>query len=63
MKAVDKIEKAGFKVLALQSFRSGKQVISGYSVRLYGREIMRDKSAVRLLRRLKLTYPYYFNRK
>lgn len=60
MKAIDKIQKAGFKVLTLRSLRSGKQVVTGYSVTLYGHEVMRDKSTVRLLRRLKIAYPSFF---
>lgn len=60
MKAIDKIQKAGFKVLTLRSFRAGKQVVWGYSVTLYGHEVARGTSTVSLLRRLKLTYPSYF---
>ena len=60
MKAILKIEKAGFKVVAVTTLRNGKYVTKGYNAMLYNRTVLHDTSAVSLLRRLKIRYPSYF---
>lgn len=60
MKAEKKIKKAGFEMVAIMVLRYGNIQQGGYSYRLNGRELFKETSTVRALRRLKLTYPNRF---
>lgn len=62
MKAIEKIERAGFKVVSLRRFSNGKQILCGYKVLLHDHCVMSGSSPVAILRDLKRLYPHYFGR-
>lgn len=62
MKAIDKIQNAGFKVVSLRRFSGGRQFMCGYKVLLHDHCVLTGTSAVAMLRTLKRLYPHYFGR-
>lgn len=62
MKAIEKIQNAGFKVVSLRRFQNGRQIMYGYKVLLHDHCVMTGTSAIALLRSLKRLYPHYFGR-